>query len=66
MEQTDEKAALAKILEILNKAAVDPSQGQGSRLSRFRFTEIKGRPSPGALSLHLRDPAVSSIAVVIQ
>ena len=31
MEQTDEKSALAKILEILNKAAVDPSQGQGSR-----------------------------------
>ena len=33
MEQTDEKSALAKILEILNKAAADPQQGERAGLS---------------------------------
>ena len=33
MEQIDEKAALEKLLDILNKAAVDPPQGEGRGLS---------------------------------
>ena len=48
MEQTDEKSALAKILEILNKAAADPPQGERAGLSRSRATEAhEGRPSTG-------------------
>ena len=55
MEQTDEKSALAKILEILNKAAVDPPQGQGAGLSVAAASWLEqGRPSPGALFLRLR------------
>ena len=50
MEQTDEKAALVKILEILNKAAADPQQGQGSRVSRsFSCRMIRARLHRGAL-----------------
>ena len=51
MEQTDEKSALAKILDILNKAAADPSQGQRagidvSRAERWseRRAPLTGRP----------------------
>ena len=45
MEQTDEKSALAKILDILNKAAVDPPQGQGAGInSRASRSKAKGAP----------------------
>ena len=52
MEQTDEKSALAKILEILNKAALIHHKAQGRRISRVALRPLnnQGRPSPGALS----------------
>ena len=42
MEEVDEKTALEKILDILNKAALDPSQGQGRSLSPFALACMKG------------------------
>ena len=50
MEKTDEKSALEKILEILRKAAVDPSQGQRAGLRLRSLAKQERAPPRGALS----------------
>ena len=58
MEQTDEKSALAKILEILNKAAVDPPPGQRAGVSSPSLSTEQGRASLAGRPFFLRLPLI--------